>query len=129
MSLLRRRVAGALAHRQQLVRRARSYQQLPVAQQRLPAATCRLLVDTVHELQTALRIEWTQSLRRLLSTNVLPRSLHLTHAPGCPPFDSIGAKCELSVRAGDYLSSAEKAVSESALFVQRAIQVLQADNV
>jgi hypothetical protein len=129
MSLLRRWVAVALAHRQELVRRAQSYQQLPVVQQRLPTATCRLLVDTVHELQTALRIDLTQSLRRLLSTNVVPRSLHLTHAPGGPPFDSIGAKCELSVRAGDNLSSAEKAVSKSALFVQRAIQLLQADSV
>lgn len=89
----------------------------------------RLMVDTVHELQTALRIDLTQSLRRLLSTNVVPRSLHLTHAPGCLPFDSVGAKCEFQVRAGGYLSSAKKSVSESALFVQRAIQVLHSDNV
>lgn len=89
----------------------------------------RLMVDTVNELQTALRVDLTQSLRRLLSTNTVPRSLHLTHAPGCLTYDSVGAKCEFHVRAGGYLSNAKKAVSESALFVQRAIQVLHSDNV
>lgn len=89
----------------------------------------RLMADTVHELQTALRIDLTQSLRRLLSTNAVPRSLHLTHAPGCLAYDNVGAKCEFQVRAGGYLSNAKKAVSESALFVQRAIQVLHSENV
>lgn len=71
-------------------------------------AELKFIADTFRDVQTSLQLDVAQSLRRAVMTNHVPKSLHMMHAPGCLPYDQVGARIDFQVRAGNYLTTSKK---------------------
>jgi hypothetical protein len=91
-------------------------------------AELKFIADTFRDVQSSLQLDVAQSLRRVVMTNHVPKSLHMMHAPGCLPYDQVGARIDFQVRAGNYLTTSKKTTSESALFFQRSIQIIHSEH-
>lgn len=71
-------------------------------------AELKFIADALRDVQSSLHLDVAQSLRRIVSTNHVPKSLHMMHAPGCLPYEQVNAKIDFQVRANNYLAASKK---------------------